>query len=159
MSIVKQIPVDMSNEEDKMLSRVNPARDVVTLREAMNRLFDESFFGTEGSSERMAQLPIDVYGTDNEFVILAALPGVSLDDVKITVEGETLTISGEIPSLLENVDYLYSERFHGKFIRTLRLNAPFDVDKIEATLEKGILTLVLPKAEAAKPKQITIKAK
>jgi HSP20 family protein len=141
-----------------MLSRINPSRDIVTLREAMNRLFDESFSSVM-SGERVTQLALDVYGTENEFVVEAAVPGASPDDVSITVEGETLTISGEIPERLENVEYIYGERFHGKFLRTLRLNAPIDVDRIEATFENGVLTLVLPKMEAAKPKQIAIKAK
>lgn len=141
-----------------MLSRINSSCDIVTLREAMNRLFDESFSSVM-SRERVTQLALDVYGTENEFVVEAAVPGASPDDVSITVEGETLTISGEIPERLEYVEYIYGERFHGKFLRTLRLNAPIDVDRIEATFEKGVLTLVLPKVEAAKPKQIAIKAK
>jgi HSP20 family protein len=124
----------------------------------MNRLFDEGVAPVmEG--ERVAQLPLDVYGTENEFVVLASVPGAGPDDVNITVEGETLIIRGEIPALLDNVEYIYGERFHGKFLRTLRLNAPIDVDGIEASFANGVLTLLLPKAEAAKPKQIAIKAK
>ena len=142
-----------------MLSTLSATRDLSTLREAMNRFFDESFATGSEQTERMARLPIDVYGTENEFVVLASLPGVTLDDITITVEGETLTITGELPGYLENVDYIYSERFHGKFIRTLRLNAPVDMDNIEATLENGTLTLTLPKAEIAKPKKIAIKAR
>ena len=141
-----------------MLSRISPTHDIVSLREAMNRLFDDTFSPVmEG--ERIAQLPLDVYGTENEFMVLATVPGAGPDDVSITVEGETLTIRGEIPAPIDNVEYIYSERFHGKFLRTLRLNAPIDVDGIEASFDKGVLTLLLPKAEAAKPKQIAIKAK
>jgi HSP20 family protein len=138
--------------------RFNPARDIMSMREAMNRLFDESAW-FDADSSRVAQLPIDVYSTENDFVVTAAVPGLNPDDVSITVEGETLTISGEVNAPVENVDYIFCERFHGQFIRTLRLNAPIDMDGIEATFENGILTLVLPKAEAAKPKQIAVKSK
>lgn len=142
-----------------MLNRISPTRDIMALREAMNRLFDDSFSHAASGEDRIARLPIDVYGTENEFVVLVAVPGVSLDNINITVERETLTISGEIPEPLANVEYVYNERFYGKFLRNLRLSAPVDVDKIEATLENGVLKLILPKAEAAKPRQIEIKTK
>ncbi|MBN1120648.1 MAG: Hsp20/alpha crystallin family protein [Anaerolineae bacterium] len=136
----------------------NPS-NMFALRDAMNHLFDESFSRHGGTTDGgAAYLPIDVYSTENEFVVTAAVPGLSPEDVSITMEAETVTISGEMPPHLENVDYLFSERFHGSFSRTLQLNVPIDSDKVEASFENGILTLVLPKAEALKPRKIEIKA-
>jgi HSP20 family protein len=106
--------------------------------------------------EAIATLPIDAYTTEDEIVVLATLPGINPDDVNITLEDDMLTIEGEIPARLENVDYQFAERFHGKFRRTLRLNVTVDLSGIEATSENGVLTLTLPKAEEVKPKQIKV---
>lgn len=95
--------------------------------------------------------------TDNEIVVTAAVPGVKPEDLDITYEGDTLTLRGQMPQRLSDVNYLFAERFHGSFTRTLQLNVPVDTDKIEATFENGILTLVLPKAEAIKPRVIKVK--
>jgi HSP20 family protein len=130
-----------------------------SLREAMNRLMDEELFGRDGERERLARLPIDVYSTDDEIVVSAAIPGVDPDSVNITVEGDSLIISGETPAMIDNVDWSIIERFHGKFTRSLTLNVPIDTDNIEATFDRGLLTLVLPKAEAIKPKKIEVKTK
>jgi HSP20 family protein len=140
----------------------NPAHDLITMRDMINRVFDEAFgrqIDLDESHERVTRLPIDVYSTENEFVVTASVPGISPEDVTITAEGDTLTISGEIPARLDNVDYLYSERFHGKFMRTLQLNVPINLDQIEATFDRGVLTLILPKAEAIKPRQIKVTSK
>ncbi len=147
------------------LTRWDPTREVLSLRDAMNRLLDDTLvrgmldWATQDSGPRVARLPLDVYTTDNEIVVVAPVPGINPDDVEITLEGETLTIRGEIPARLENVDYVFSECYHGPFSRTLQLNVPIDVDKVEATFENGMLTLVLPKAEAVKPKVIKVQAK
>ncbi|MBN1430578.1 MAG: Hsp20/alpha crystallin family protein [Anaerolineae bacterium] len=144
------------------VTRWNPNRDVMSLRAAMDRLLEDSFvrpWSTEENGQRVANLPIDAYSTDNEIVVMAAVPGARPEDVEITVEGETLIIKGEIPETVENVNYLFAERFHGPFSRTLQLNVPVDVEHIEATFENGILTLVLPKAEEVRPKIIKVQAK
>ena len=137
----------------------SPRREMIALREAMNRLIDDEFFNRDGERERLARLPIDVYSTDDEIVVTAAIPGMEPDAVNITVEGDTLVISGETPPMIENVDWSLIERFHGKFTRSLTLNVPVNTDGIEATFDKGLLSLVLPKAEAIKPKKIEVKAK
>ena len=79
--------------------------------------------------------------------------------MQITIEGDTLTIKGEIKGPLNNVNYLVQERGYGEFSRTLRLNIPVQADKAEASFDKGILTLTIPKQEEIKPKTITIKSK
>ena len=123
----------------------------------VDRIFQQAL-GTRisGGTALLATLPIDAYLTDNEIVISADLPGIDPDDVSITVDGDTLTIEGEILARLANVKYQFAERFHGKFHRAIHLNVPIAEDSIEATFENGVLTLVLPKAEEVKPKRIAV---
>jgi len=146
------------------ITRWDPFRDMIALREAMNRLFDESFVRpgtrwTESMAETGAALPIDVYTTDEDLVITASLPGVDPDAVDITIEGETLSIKGELKGPLDNVDYLVQERIYGKFNRSLRLNIPVQPGKAEATFEKGVLTLTIPKEEEIKARTIKVATK
>jgi HSP20 family protein len=138
----------------------------MTLREAMDRLFEDSFVGAgaqrNGNSNGGApelRLPIEAYVTENDIVVRAAVPGLAPDQVEITLEGDTLTLRGEFPRPLENVNYIFAERPWGRFSRTLQLNVPVQADKAEATFENGLLTLSLPKAEAVRPKTIQIKTK
>jgi len=144
------------------VTRWNPWRDVVSLREAMDRLFEESYVPSERGEARSGQrlrLPLDVYETSEEIVIKASLPGLTGEDVDILIEGDSLTIRGELQAPLENVNYLFQERAYGSFARTLTMNIPIDVEKAEAEFENGILTLTLPKAEETKPKVIEVKQK
>ena len=145
------------------MMRWEPFRDLMTLREAMNRLFEDSFVRTgprwAAPGESRCELAIDAYATDEEIVITAAVPGMAPEDVEITIEGETLTIQGEIKAPMDNVNYMIQERPYGKFQRTLRLNIPVQSDKAEATFDKGVLTLVLPKQEEIKPRTISVTAR
>ena len=142
--------------------RWNPSRDLVSLREAMDRLFEESWvrpgrgYWDESESTAVWRLPVDVYSTDQEIVIQASVPGIEPDAVEITIEGDTLTIRGELPGRPENVNYLFQERSAGKFTRALSLNIPVDADRAEASFANGVLTLVIPKAEESKPRQIKV---
>ena len=139
--------------------RWSPRRELVNLREAMDRLLGENFGEGRVTGRGEARLPIDVYTTPSEIVIVTAVAGVPPDEVEVTLEGETLTIRGELPPPLENVDYIFQERPYGRFSRALTLNVPIDVDNIEATFNHGLLTLTLPKALPAKPKTIKVQAK
>jgi HSP20 family protein len=135
-----------------------------SLREAMNELMEDSYVrpGQRQLSERQAQhlrLPLDVYTTPEEIVILASLPGLTPDEVEITIDGDQLTIRGELRRPLENVDYLFQERAYGPFSRSLTLNVPVSTEQAEAVFENGVLTLTLPKAEESKPKTIEVKRK
>jgi HSP20 family protein len=145
------------------VTRWEPARDFVTLREAMDRLFEDSFVGRggqrNGGSGQEMRLPIEAYATENEIVVRAAVPGLAPEQVEITIEGDTLTLRGEFPRPVENVNYIFAERPWGPFSRTLQLNVPVQADKAEATFENGLLTLTLPKAEAVRPKTIRVKSK
>jgi len=142
------------------ITRWEPFKDLMTLREAMDRLFEESYvrpgprYQVDGTMR--CALPINAYTTDEEIVITAAIPGVDPDKVEITFENETLTIRGEMQAPLENVEYILQERTHGKFERTLRLNIAVQPDKAEATFDQGVLTLVIPKREELKPRTIKI---
>ncbi|MDY7077906.1 MAG: Hsp20/alpha crystallin family protein [Chloroflexota bacterium] len=145
--------------------RRHPLREMMTLREAMDQLFEESMVRPqargwrEGSQEGQLGLPLDVYTTPEEIVMIASLPGLTPDEVDIVIEGDTLTIRGELRPPLENVGYLFQERAYGKFSRTLTLNVPVEAEKTEATFENGVLTLTLPKAEETKPRVIKVKSK
>jgi HSP20 family protein len=142
------------------ITRWDPIRDMITLRQAVDRMLDESFArGTETRGTGAWLLPMDAYITDEAIVIRADVPGISSDELDITLEGDTLAIRGEIKREdAENCQYVLLERPTGRFERTLTINTPIDHDQVEASFKDGVLTLVLPKAEAVKPRQITIKS-
>jgi HSP20 family protein len=143
------------------ITRWNPFREAVTLREAMDRLFEDSFVPARRTEQREQafRLPLDAYVTPGEIIIVANMPGVKPENVEITIKGDTLTIKGERPAPMENVDYVLQERTFGKFQRTLNINIPVDANKAEAKFENGLLTLTVPKAEAVKPKTISVVSK
>lgn len=132
--------------------------DLLSLRQAMDRLFEESFVNPATWQFGEGQLvPVDVYGTADEVVVQANLPGVKPEEVDITVEGNTLSISGDTSSMIPAREgLLLQEIRRGRFIRTLTLPAGLEADKATATFEDGILTLRIPKAEQVKPRQIKI---
>ena len=142
--------------------RWHPATDLVTMQEALDRYFDEAWEPRRAGwreSRRVDMLPLDVYSTENELVIKASVAGVEPEDVGITIEGDRLTIRGETRAPLENVEYHVQERRYGPFGRTLTLNIPVDADGAEASFQNGELTLIIPKAEEARPKVIKVKAR
>jgi len=156
-SMLKEDPIMMSRR-----SMWEPMRDLLSLRQAMDNLFEESLGqGRQGYRAQAGTLflPIDVYTTENEVVITASLPGLTGDDVDIVLQGDSVTIRGEIKPPEGNVQWAFQERPYGKFSRTLTLNIPLDMNKAEATFENGVLTLTLPKAESAKPRQIQVKTR
>jgi HSP20 family protein len=136
----------------------DPFRDAVSLRDAMNSLFQESFVRPNAGSGGGAALPVDVMENENEYVVHASLPGVKPEEVQITVHGDTLLIRGETKHEEEKKDnnWLIRERRSGSFQRSLSFNTPVNPDNAVAQFEHGVLTLTLPKAEEAKPKQIKV---
>jgi HSP20 family protein len=108
------------------------------------------------TAERVYRLPIDAYETEDHVVLLASVAGLSLEDLDITFDSGTLVISGEVNGQEEDAQYLFQERFHGKFERRLNINIPVDVNATEATYQNGVLRLVLPKAPEAKPRRIEV---
>ncbi len=145
------------------LIRYEPFREIMSLREAIDKLFEDSFVTPSrllrGFEERIP--PIDMYQTDDAVVIKSALPGVKPEEVDITITGNTLTIKGESKAEEEvkKEDYIYREHRYGAFSRSIALPEGLNTDKAEARFEDGILTLTIPKAEELKPKQIKVKAK
>ena len=143
------------------LIRWEPMHEMITLREAMDRLFNDAFtypFG-DGSG---TQLPaVDLYQTDDEVVVKATIPGFKADDVQISVTGDMLTLKGEFKDKEETTEKTYHmrEQRYSTFERTLSLPVSVVADKAKAEFEDGILTVSLPKAEEVKPKTITVKAK
>jgi len=140
--------------------RWNPTREMVRLSDAMDRMFEDTWTRPMSArAEREVRLPLDVYATPDEIVLTANVPGLKPDEVEVTLEGDTLSIRGEFKAPMENVDYIFQERTYGKFSRTLTINVPVDMNKAEATFGDGVLTITLPKAEAARPKTIKVEAK
>jgi HSP20 family protein len=138
-----------------------PEREMMTLREAMDRLFDDAF--TRPISMRAGPLlpTIDLYQTVDDVVVKAALPGLKADDVRISVTADVLTLSGEFKAETEQKETTYHLREHryGSFERSIMLPADIQSDKAKADFEDGILTITLPKTETVKPKTINIKPK
>jgi HSP20 family protein len=142
----------------------NPWNEMVTLREAMNQLLEGSVvrpgtavFGTSGGANTLT-FPINVYGTTDELKVEALLPGVSPEDVQVDVDRGVLTIAakrhGWEPDTGQN--WYAREISSGQFTRSLSLPFPVEVEHATADFTNGVLTLTLPKAEAAKPKRIQI---
>ncbi|MEW6566636.1 MAG: Hsp20/alpha crystallin family protein [Chloroflexota bacterium] len=105
------------------------------------------------------RLPLDVRADDEAYVITAAVPGLKPEGLKIEVLEDVVTLRGQIPGADEENDgYLMRELATGEFERSLRLPDPLDASKAEASIEDGLLTLRIPKAEEARPKTVKLKA-
>jgi len=143
------------------LIRWEPMPDMITLREAMDRLFDDAFTRPVGLGEDWQMPAVNLYQTDNEVVVQAMIPGLKESDVHISLTGDVLTIKGEYKEEAETKDKVFSirEQRVGTFVRSLRLPADVIHDKSKAEFENGILTITLPKAEEIHPKTITIKTR
>ncbi|MBM3129736.1 MAG: Hsp20/alpha crystallin family protein [Chloroflexi bacterium] len=146
------------------LMRWDPFRDGLSLRNAMDRLFEDSFVTPRLgwiAPVGAIGLALDMYETKDEVTIKAALPGIKPEQAEVTITGNTLTIRGESQEEKESTaeNYLCKERHFGSFARTVTLPAGLKADKAEATFEDGVLTLKIPKTEEAKPKTIKVKAK
>jgi HSP20 family protein len=146
-----------------IVRRPSPFGELVTLRQAMDRLFEDSFVrpgrwasGTPGDQPGL--LPLDVRMTGDELVVQAQLPGVKPEDVDVTVENGTLTISGATNSETrsEEQQFLVREIRHGSVSRTISLPEGLEADKANADFENGVLTLRIPRAEQVKPRTIKI---
>jgi HSP20 family protein len=154
------------------LIRWNPKRELTTwpsdlwnIQREINRMFDNFFrdgMQDDGSFGLSYWTPaVDIAEHDNEFVVKVELPGVSKDDVKITLESNILTIRGEKKQEKETKEENYHrlERSYGSFQRSFTLPSTVRSEKIDAVYKDGVLTITLPKAEEAKPKQIEVKVR
>lgn len=110
---------------------------------------------------RMQDLPaVNVWVGEDNIMVSTEIPGVEVEDVDITVVGETLTIQGERKPLViaDNAKFHRQERGYGKFSRTIQLPFPVQSDKVNASLDKGVLEITLPRAEEDKPRKISVKS-
>ncbi|HEX7195841.1 MAG TPA: Hsp20/alpha crystallin family protein [Candidatus Limnocylindria bacterium] len=146
------------------ITRFDPLGEMVSLRSAMDRLFEDSFVSPLGwrtiGGGDMINPPVDVHETNDEIVVTAALPGMKAEDVEITMTGQNLTLRGEFKADEEvnREQYLYRERRFGSFSRSVQLPVRVQGDRADASFTDGILTLRIPKAEEVKPRQIRITA-
>jgi HSP20 family protein len=138
-------------------------RDFMVMADTLNRRAAYDYVrngGHAGAPEQPTRhLPIDVYATDEAFVVNAYLPGVSPENVEIVFEEEALTIRGGFAPLPEEARLIRGELFHGRFERRVTFQVPVDADNIAADYNNGLLTLRMPKAEAIKPKQIKVQVR
>jgi HSP20 family protein len=168
------------------MMRWDPFSDMVSLRDAMNDLFEQSMVRPTGTFGRMLSTPVDVYAEGDNYVVQMALPGVNPDSVDVSVQDNTVTISGEFGSTdgsrgdgqrthqqgasqqtqnqqpqgqsaqQSNRRYLHRELMRGRFERTITLPTDVNGDQAHAECHNGLLCLTLPKAESAKRKRIAI---
>jgi len=160
----KTIKGNLRRKSNMSMIRWQPFSELVSLRDAMDRLFEDSFV-TPSRLLRNAGaemgVPLDMYQTDKDVIIKAALPGVKPEEVDISITDDVLTIKGETKAEEEvkREDYIHQEYRYGAFSRSVALPGNLKTDKAEASFEDGVLTQSIPKPEKAVPKQIKVKAK
>jgi HSP20 family protein len=146
------------------LTRWQPFRELSSLQDRVNRLFSEFFPEMDGDNPSLMAPGFsprtDVYEEDDHVLLEMEIPGIQQEDLKITVENNVLTVSGErkLDERRKQDRYQRNERFYGTFSRTFTLPATVDPDHIEANYENGVLYLTMPKKAEAKPRQIKIGA-
>jgi len=142
------------------LARWEPFQDLLTLQDRMNRIINEPYLRLNAPVEAVGGWfpPVDIHEEPERIVLRAELPGVGRDDIEVSVDNGTLTLRGEKKQERreESDGACRQERFYGSFTRSFVLPVAIDPDRIGATYKDGILEVVLPKAEEAKPKKIKI---
>ena len=141
------------------LSRSDPFSEMTSLRQAMDRLFDESFVGRSSSQGTGGgMVPLDLLERDDAIVVKASLPGVKPEDVDVSVHRNILTIAGRTAGERDEREgqYRHRERWHGSFSRQISLPAEVDTGACDATFQDGVLTVTLPKSEQSRAKRITV---
>jgi HSP20 family protein len=146
-----------------MLERWDPFRDLMSIQNELNRLFGRTYGGGEsGTGASGGWVPaLDVFETQDRFVVAVELPGIEPAEVEVSVEDSTLTVKGQREFFYKDAtdeSVRRIERRYGQFTRSLTLPQTADAGKIEASFDKGVLTISVPKREEAKPRKITVKA-
>jgi HSP20 family protein len=140
-------------------NRLTPS--YIAAREPLFRLFD-TFLGTENRGEELQGRtwtpPVDIEETENAYILRAELPGMTKDDIQITLENNVLRLSGErkVEKNVDQSNYHRVERVYGTFSRSFALPHEVDAEHVQAHFENGVLTLTVPKAEQARPRKIEI---
>jgi HSP20 family protein len=144
------------------LVKWNPMREMETLQNRINRLFDGNFFPTFSLDDDMSlgnwRPVVDIYENEDTVVVKAELPGVDKKDIKVDLKDGVLTLSGERSHEKEvkEENYYRKERAFGKFHRSFNVPADIDPDKIKAEFKDGVLNVEIPKPEEKKPKKIAV---
>ncbi len=143
------------------MARWDPFRELASIQSELDRLFGRTY-GSEGEDVPDIRWvpPVDVYESPERFVITMELPGVSPDEVDISIENSVLTVRGErsFYQQMAERDFHRIERRFGSFGRTVSLPSTADAERIEASFDAGVLQIEVPKREEAKPRKITVKA-
>jgi len=151
---------EKGGEKDMAIVRWSPFRDLLGIQQEVNRLFDDLMTRrAEAGVEGVAWVPaVDVAETEDAVNVKVEAPGVKKDDIKISVVNNVLTIRGEKKMEKETSEENYHriERVYGSFVRSLELPAEVHADKVKASFKDGVLSIVLPKSEETKPKEIAI---
>ena len=136
---------------------MEPLNGFRKMEDLMN-LFERGYMNTrvDRLSQYQWNIPVDVTNKGDDFTISAALPGVSPEDLEVSLDERLLTIKGKTQSEDEEVNYFKRERRIGSFERTLRLPESLDLDKATTTYAHGVLSISIPRMEAKKPKQLTV---
>ena len=145
------------------LVRWKPFRNMYSLQDEINRMFEEFSGRPQDADDNMMRLvpAADVMENKDNFLVTAELPGIHKEDIRVTVQNNMLTVSGEKKKETENKGDTWHrvERNYGSFSRSFELPAMVDPGKIKAEFKDGVLTIELPKAEEAKPKEIAVNVK
>jgi len=159
MNMRDLIPWGRSMSQAPTLYRDNDQSPFVSLHREMNRLFDEAFQGMNmpASFGRMSRWAtswpsLEIAETDSDIRIVAEVPGLEEKDVEVLLEGEVLTLRGEKKSEIEDKERQFSERFYGRFERSIPLGYEVEADKVKADFKNGLLTINLPKTAKAQAK-------
>ena len=141
--------------------RWDPFRDLITLREKMNRLFEDAYSSRSEERDLMSGSwtpSVDIYETDQSLVLTAELPGLSESDIEIELEDSTLTIKGErkFEKETKQENFHRIERAYGSFTRSFTIPQYIDQEKIAAEHENGILKITMPKKPETKPKKVKV---
>ena len=143
--------------------RYNPFRELRTMQEQMNRLLDMAWNKEAGEElkEGIWQPPVDIYEDEESVVIKAEVPDIDQKDIEVRIEDNTLTLKGErkLDQTVKKDNYHRVERYYGAFQRSFSIPPNIDQDKVKATCDRGVLTVILPKKAEKKPKQITVEVK
>jgi len=141
--------------------RYDPFREALSLRNAMDQLFAQSFvrpnWGSSASAGR--GVTMDVLETEQGYQVRVGLPGVKPEDLDLSVQQNTLTIKGQFRSSVkpdQQVNWLVQEISEGSFERSIIFPKPIDADKIDTSFEQGVLSITVPLSEASRPKKISI---
>jgi HSP20 family protein len=143
--------------------RWDPGKDIMTLKQAINKLFEESEIIPSSFTFQVGEgnIPVDLYQTETVIILKASMAGVRPEEINISVTGDMLIIKAERKEdkEIKDKDYIRKENHYGTISRSVRLPIEVDTDKAEAKFDNGMLILTMPKSEKAKPKQIKIQLK